>query len=266
MTIATTLAKVTNPILDPVFGFMLKLPPSWAIILISLIITLVVTIIYKKATDQELMKTLKQDMKAIQKEIKELGYQHPKTKILQKQTMELSMKQMKESFKPMIWTMIPILILFGWFATHLAYYPILPMEEFTTTMSFNSYVENNITMVVPEGVEIIGDSIMPIEKIMKDGMFGDKYIGTAQFTLKGEKGTYLLEYQVGKQSYFKEVIITNEKLYAEPLELVNDKVTGLKTINIDNKPIKLFGLSWFWAYIICSLVFNMALRKILKIH
>jgi len=237
-----------------------------AIILLSLIITLIVTLIYKKVTDQELMKTLKQDMKAIQKEIKELGYQHPKTKELQKQTMELSMKQMKESFKPMIWTMIPILILFGWFATHLAYYPIIPMEEFTTTLSFDPYVENEITLIVPEELEIIGEAKIPIEKIMKDGMFGDKFIGTGQFKVKGQEGEHLLEYQVGETSYFKEVIITNEKIYAEPLKLINDKVTGLKTINIDNKSIKLFGLSWFWAYIICSLVFNMILRKVLKIH
>ena len=78
------IAKISNPVLDPVFKPLLKLPPFWTMFIISFLITLITVLIYKKTTNQKLMKDLKMEMKEIQKEMKEFAHDTQKVMELQK--------------------------------------------------------------------------------------------------------------------------------------------------------------------------------------
>jgi uncharacterized membrane protein (DUF106 family) len=55
---------------------------------------------------------------------------------LQKEMMELNMEMMKQSFKSMLYTFIPLIILFTWMSANIAYEPINPGEEFTVTAKY----------------------------------------------------------------------------------------------------------------------------------
>ena len=63
---------VLDSLLNPVFGPLLKLGPFWAIFILSLIISLLIVLVYKYATNQEEMKRLKDQQKDFQKKMKEL--------------------------------------------------------------------------------------------------------------------------------------------------------------------------------------------------
>jgi len=67
---------VFETLLDPIFSPLLKLNPLVGIALISFLISAIITVIYKYVTDQNLMKRLKEEIKAFQKEMKELK-DHP---------------------------------------------------------------------------------------------------------------------------------------------------------------------------------------------
>ena len=105
-----------NVITGPLF----RLPEPFPILVISLFLTLVTTLIYKYVTDQELMKTLKDDMKAMQAEMKTLKDHPEKMMAVQKQAMQKNMKYMMQSFKPMLITFIPVVFIFGWLNRHYA--------------------------------------------------------------------------------------------------------------------------------------------------
>jgi len=88
--------------------------PKISIIVFSFLVTLVMTLITKKFTNQNRMKELKQIQKACQIKIKE-NKNDPKVMMeMQKQMMECSMELMKHSFKPLLFTLIPLLIFFWW--------------------------------------------------------------------------------------------------------------------------------------------------------
>jgi uncharacterized membrane protein (DUF106 family) len=53
---------------------------------------------------------------------------------LQKQAMESSMEMMKQSFRSMFYTFIPIIIMFGWVGSHYAFMPFEIGDEFNTTL------------------------------------------------------------------------------------------------------------------------------------
>lgn len=102
-------------ILDPVFNpFMSIIPNPYNLILMSLLLTLVITIVYKYVTNQKLMKELKDDMKSMQDDMKKCKDNPQQMLELQKKVMEKNMKYMLESLKPTLVTMLPMLWIFNW--------------------------------------------------------------------------------------------------------------------------------------------------------
>ena len=88
--------------------------PKLSVILVSFLITLVMTLITKKFTNQNRMKELKEIQKACQIKLKNSKGNPEKMAEIQKEMMQCSMELMKHSFKPMLFTFLPLIILFWW--------------------------------------------------------------------------------------------------------------------------------------------------------
>ena len=248
---------VFENLLDPIFGPLLNLPSLWAIILLSFLISLVITLITKFATNQDLMKRLKEEMKELQKEAKELRSDPTKAMQVQKQVMQTNMKYMSQSFRSMFYTIIPIIIIFSWMSANLAYDPILPGQDFTTTVVFEKGAAGVVELSVPNGITINGDGI----KEVKDS--------EVKWVLNGGEGEYLLEYILDDERYSKEVLITKENKYSTPVKTVKGDV--IKSISIGNNPKKLLNLfgwkiGWLGSYIIFSIIFSILVRKVIKVY
>ena len=89
------------------------LNPKLSIIIISFIVTLVMTLVTKKFTDQNRMKELKKIQKECQIKLRNNKGDLKKQGEINKEIMSCSMELMKHSFKPLFITMIPIIILFS---------------------------------------------------------------------------------------------------------------------------------------------------------
>lgn len=88
--------------------------PVYSIIVLSVIVTLVSTLVTKWLTNQDHLRSLKERQKQIQKDLKKCK---PGDKIfeeLQSEMLQITMTMMKSSFKPLLITFIPFLILLGW--------------------------------------------------------------------------------------------------------------------------------------------------------
>jgi uncharacterized membrane protein (DUF106 family) len=244
-------------LLNPIFSPLLNLPTLWAVIILSFLISLIITIVYKYTTDQNLMKDLKDEMKEFQKQIKELKKEPERAMEVQKKSMQTNMKYMMQSMKSTLFSIFPIIIIFGWMSANFAYDPILPGQDFTTTVYFQDNSGESIEISVPDGMIVEGN----FRKSIKDK--------EVKWVLNGEEGEYLIEYTINGNKYNKEVLITEEKRYREPSKRVNDGV--VRIIEIDNKEKKvlnLFGwkLGWLGAYIIFSILFSIVIRKIIKVY
>jgi len=125
-----------DPVLNFVLGPLLLLMPFWALLIISFVISLLIVLIYKWITDQNLMRQLKEEQKELQKQMKELKAHPEEAMKVQKQLMQTNMKYMGQSMKPTLITFIPIILIFGWLQGHLAYEPIMPGQEFSAIVNF----------------------------------------------------------------------------------------------------------------------------------
>ena len=88
-------------------------PKLW-ILIFSFIVTIVITIVNYYFTDRELMKNIKQKQKSLREEMKQHKNNPQKMMELNGKMMEDMPAQMKQSFKIMLITMVPLLIFFNW--------------------------------------------------------------------------------------------------------------------------------------------------------
>ena len=249
-----------DPVLNIIFGPLLKLPPFWAILIISFLISLIIVLIYKFATNQNLMKQLKDEIKTLQKQAKELKEEPEKAMAVQKKAMQTNMKYMMQSMKATLITFIPIIIIFGWLQAHFAFIPIMPDQEFSMAVDFKDGAHGNISISVPEGIELLGKSSKVVEN------------GQVVFKMKGKSGVYdspPVEFDFNNIKYSKEVIITSGKDYIEPVKPIkSESIKAITTSNEKQTVINLFGwkIGWLGGYIIFALVFSMLLRKLMKVY
>ena len=103
----------------------------WAITLISLVLNIVIIISWKYLTDQEKLKHIREEMKKIREEMKEAKNDPQRMAEINKKSMEHSGEQMKQQFKPMLITLVPFLIIFGWLRS------VIPYDQVVINFPFN---------------------------------------------------------------------------------------------------------------------------------
>ncbi len=256
---------MTIPILDSVLGPLLALPPLLSIVVISGIISSITIVAYKFFTDQSLMKDLRNEIKELQEELKELKNKPEKAMKVQTRMMETNMKYMSESMKPTLFTFIPIILIFGWLNSHMAYYPVTPGVPFEVSVYFETGADGEITMSLPEELTVK-------ETLTKD-VVGEK----VTWYVSGPAGEYNLTFEYKGRTYDKQVLITQERRYISPVKKIKD--SPVTQIVVGNKPVKPFanipiiqnipwvsGWGWLGTYILFSIIFSMSLRRLLKIY
>lgn len=251
-----------------VLNWFLSLPPLLAITLISALISFVVTIIYKFAVNQSLMKSLKEEIKELQKLMKDAKNDPKRMLEIQKISMEKNMVYFKHSMRSTFFSLIPVLLIFTWMSSHYSFSPILPNEQFNLSFSLKEAYNNN-----KYSVSIDKSNLNEFEIISKDSLDFNNL--SAIFTLKAKsEGTHNIKYEIlddNKKVVFNStmpLIISKIQKYTEPKQTFKEGV--LNKIEISNKPLsidfKIFSLSWFWAYFILSLFTSTLIRKLLNVY
>jgi|TARA_Y100000310_G_scaffold159627_1_gene159225 uncharacterized membrane protein (DUF106 family) len=106
---------VLESFFNSIFGSLIAYDPLIALITISFLLTLLITLAYKYLTDQTKIKDLKDELKLIQAQIKENKDNPQKMMELQKLSFQKGfIEMMKHQFKPLIFTLLPILVIFSW--------------------------------------------------------------------------------------------------------------------------------------------------------
>lgn len=108
-----------SAVLDPTLGALLNWSVIWGFVLIVALTALILTLSQKFLSDQEKLRDLKSEQKALQEEMKKYKDNPEKLMEFQKQQLEFIPKTFDLTLKPIIYTAIPIILLFRWFGDHL---------------------------------------------------------------------------------------------------------------------------------------------------
>lgn len=268
--------NILDPVLNAIFSPLLKMPSILGLLIVSLIITVIITVIYKYTTDQELLKSVKEKQKKLQEEMKKNRDNPKKLMKLQSEAMSSSMEMMRESFKSMLYTFIPILILFGWIATHFAFYPLTVGQEFNVTVYAKKDAIGNVSITVPEGLTLLSENTKTLTN------------GEANFVLKNEKeGDFIVNINHNNIINDKKIIVGEGDTNIKQIKMKKtwvDYIYGsnegyiengdLTQIKVSYNRITPFGTfsffgwhpGWLGTYIIFSLILSVILRKVMNVY
>lgn len=263
-----SISTIFQAILNPIFSPLLRMPFLLSIIIISFLISLIIVIVYKKFTNQSLMKELKEEIKELQKQMKALRDKPEEMMKVNKRAMETNMKYMMHSLRPTLITFIPIIIIFGWLNVHMAYYPLVEDQQFSILLDFVDEANGDVDFLDVQDIQVLNGNNQTILD------------NQAKFVLQGSAGEYTLSFKHDEESYTKDIIITasdQDRVYKRPIEVFRKQ--SLKSITVSNEKILAFegipilgsipwigGFGWLGSYILFSLVFSLGLRKIFKVY
>ncbi len=255
-------------ILDPILGPLLQgTGPFATLLIVSIVVSVFTTLIHMFATDQEKLKRLKADMKRYQAKLKTLKDSPDKAMKVQKDLMKLNGEFMKSSFKTTFYTIIPLLIFFGWLGVNLAFAPLLPDTSFDVGVTMQEGVNGAVSLILPANLSITSNLTQSTSE------------NTASWSgISGPAGEYelfVMYNETGEEQFFS-IIITEDFAYENPVVLLESDI--FKQIIVGNEKLYIFrniflfkdipvikNAGWLGAYILFSLVFSTGLRKVLKL-
>ncbi len=251
-----------DTIFNPVFLPLLEMNVFVGIIILSALITLLVTLGYKYFSNQDEMKRLKERQKESQAQMKALRDKPEEMMKVQKEAMSVNFEYMKHSFKPMLITMLPVLIIFSWMAGHLSYEPIYPGDSYSVTAVFKEGLVGKAMISVGEGTEVLSAK----EQEIKDGK-------VTWLLRSGKEGEYTIKVTQGTVEQSRNVFVSKELNVADALMVFSH--SDIEQINVNYAKLRplgdkavLFGWypGWLAWYLIFSIVFSIGLRKVMKVY
>lgn len=241
-------------ILDPVFMPLVEFNPTVAIIVIALVVSLITTFAHKYMTNQVVVKNSRAEMKKLQKKMKQHKDNPSKMMEIQSKLLTHNKDVMKESFKPMFITFIPVIIIFGWLNLHLLYEPLMAGDEFTVTAEMQKGALGEVSLYAPDFTNLTPLSNNIVER-------------EASFTIRAnELGEYPIVYSYNGINESQQVLVIDELTYINPVVKVSgDSPFKQLRVNLDKMYLIDFAfvhLNGFWSYILLTVIFSLLLRKL----
>ncbi|MFT4309378.1 MAG: EMC3/TMCO1 family protein [Candidatus Woesearchaeota archaeon] len=224
----------------------------------AMLMSLIITVVYKYTTNQKEMKHIKDEMKRLQKEMRKAKDDQKKMMEINNQLMKYNSQYMMKSFKSSLYTILPAILVFMLLRGHIAYDPISPGSEFSIlVMHVPETNINNTGIELPQGFELLEETI--------EG-------NNIRYTIRaGEAGNYSIGFQNNGDRVEKEVIITGNRMFARAIEDYPN--TAFRNIRIEYESLTIVRLpfwpremNWLWIYIITAILTSMISRRVLNVY
>ena len=245
-------------------GF-LDLPYILIILILSTIATLITTLIQKYLTDQKKIKAIKKEMKQLKEQQKKHRDDSKKLMAIQKEMLQKNMDIMKQSFKTMMYTFIPLILFFSWMSANIAYQPINPEQEFTITLTISQSYPYELNTINITSVPPLNFTLNPAHTPKKETL------REIQYKTQAEKpGIYTILIESPTFKHTHEILISQDKKYTQPEQPIkNSQLRKIVTGNQKVQPFQEIGIplktNWLWTYILISVLLSLGLRKILDV-
>ena len=242
---------------NPVFGWMLNVPPILALLVLATFLALVSTLLQKYLTDQAKMRRLKEDIKKYQEQVKKLRSEPGKAMKVQQKMMPVQLELMKESFKPLLYSLIPFLLIFFWLGSHFAYYSLTPNTPFVVSATVAEGVTGTAVLTGSEGIHIE----YPEQQINSS---------IARWMVSGPAGEHTINVTFSGATFTRQVLITTERKYEPPQTPLPGVITSFDVENKKLTPLGEFTMfgwkpGWIFYYILFSIPLSLLLKKWLNV-
>lgn len=245
---------VFETLLDPVMSWSLDLPLWLSIAILSFLFSLLITVVYRFATDQAEMKRLKEKTKKFQKEMRSHRDNPTKLAKIQKEAMQVNMAYMGKSLKPTLYTMLPLLLVFAWMNAAFSVAPLDAGQEFTVSVAMQSPDR----ILLDTELEIVGE---PLKETIES---------QASWRVFGPAGAHTLTFISSENATASHPVVIGDKalegVIAQDAPFVRTEVHYQKATPFGDFSMFGYNPGWLFTYILFSMFFSISLRKLMKVY
>lgn len=246
-----------NSLLDPVLGWVLTMPLWLGIAILSFILTLIINVVYKFATDQKEMKRLKEQIKKFQAQMKKHRENPKKVMEIQSRAWDVNKNYMIKSLRPTIYTLLPLLLIFSWMNANLALAPLDVGEQVDLLVELESPAR--VTLEVPAEVSVQG------------GATKDTIESQVSWSLSAsDPGTYGISFTTEDGSSASRDLLVGS--VPDNKRVAHDDPFKASELSYEkSKPFPGFSIfgyepGWLLTYIFFSVLFSIVTRKIMGLY
>ncbi|MFW6066539.1 MAG: EMC3/TMCO1 family protein, partial [Planctomycetota bacterium] len=258
---------------DALLGWLLYLPADAVLVVVGVLTVLVMMVIRRVLTDQDLLSRADADLKRIKELIRLARREKDRDAIkrYRRTRGEISLKKLRAEGKPMLAAVIPIVLLATWAMARLDYRPPKP-DSPVQLRAYTPLVEaGGVMHVVPEeGLEATPGWVSAVEPVA-DG--GETY-GLAKWRLRpadGEPGRWRLTLRLGERTLRHEITF-GERFYGPPLVVHDDgfvtelRMERMKLLGVVPGIDALMMPPWLVGYLVVVFPVYFTFKRLFGVH
>jgi len=259
---------------DVLLGWLLQLPRDITLFIVAIGTALLLTVVRIWTTNQRILQSCKQDKRTVKRLLKAAKKSKDKERVAQlQQTMgQIGMASFRSEAKPLLASLLPIVIIATWCMGRIGYLPPDGSEPVQLKLYAPVLQINTLLHVVPQ--KGVTAETGWIQKITEDAdEHGVVTAGVAEWSFLCEERSepYALEIRSGDQT-FKIELAVNGKKYSPPLTAYGDHPSEkIQLVLAEYKP---FGVvpsvggmqPWIIGYLLIVVPFSLVSKRLLGIY
>jgi hypothetical protein len=265
--------SVLNGLLRPLFDFLMapfrSLPPIVGLLVVSVVAAIGMLLVYKKTSNQARLEAVKRQIHACLFEIRLFSDDVPAILRAQTEILRHNLKYLALSIVPMLWMIVPLLLVIAQLQFHYGYRGLRPGEDFIlkATLKDTAAGRPAASLQAPPGLTIATPALwIPSERQLAWRLRAESW-GDYELKLSLDGREYTKTAQVSPQVRRRsperlEAGFWNELLY--PAEPPLPKESGLASITLtypeDAVSVLGWHVNWLVAFFLLSVAFAFALR------
>ncbi len=261
-------------VLDIPLGWMLYCGRDLPLVLLAAGTAFAMLLLRKRVSDQEFLGRCAGDRDTLRRRIREAKKAGDK-ELLQKlraAAARVSLKMMRREGRPLLVSLLPIMLLAAWAYARLGHYPPQSSVPIAVSADFDPVLAGTVVYMLPEaGVTATGGWVQIAENVE---LAGGEAVARAEWLLvfAGRKEPYLLTVRGGGESADLSVILDRrtyrvpERFYPGVITAVRIHLAERRFLGILPGIEKLMIPPWMLAYLLLAVPFYLLFKKILRVH
>lgn len=261
--------------MDLLLGWTLRWSQDVALVVVAVVTSSVLTFVRLFTTDQRYLKTCSRDRKTLKALLGQAKRNKDKAAAGRYRATlgMIGIHSMRSEVKPLIVSLIPIILLATWAFARLAFVPPTPAGPVTVKAYFPVLSIGRTAHIVPQRGISCDQWLAEIVENIDDTGKVVSGVASWQIRAKGRREPYELRIRHDGTTVTKQLIVDGHHYAAQARRYDNDKIIAAQ---IDMKPFKPFGLipgisriylaPWIVGYLVIAIPFVVILKRVSGIN
>ena len=260
-------------VMDVLLGWLLRLPSDLQLIAVALGSAIILTAVRVRTSNQDLLRRCREDKSRLKALIREAKQRKDRTALQRHRSTlgMIAMKQLRQEGRPLLASLLPIVLLATWAFHRLEFHPPVAGEPVEFSAHFPISAAGRIAHIAPgEGVVAANGWLQEIAAVVDQGPAHG--VATWQLTASERAEPHRLQVRFDHRT-FEHPLRVGTRTYEPPVRTHDEHL--LRT-EVKLRPVKLFGTvpgipailfpPWLTAYLLLVVPCVFILKRVFKIY